>query len=50
MTELERLQKNVVDTLATYEDAYIPYARAEDNWAYAEQELREYLKEQDNAK
>mgnify|MGYP003648936989 CR=1 FL=1 len=50
MTELERLEKAVVDALAAYEDAYIPYATAEDNWAYAEQELREYLKEQDNAK
>ena len=48
MNELERLQKNVVDTLATYVDAHIAYARAEDNWQCTQQELREYLKEQDN--
>ena len=46
MSELIRLEKAVVDADAAYYDAYIPYATAEDNWAYAEQELREYLKEQ----
>ena len=48
MSKLEQLEKAFGNALATYEDAYIPYATDEDNWAYAEQELREHLKEQDN--
>ena len=48
MTELERLQKAVVDTEAAYYDADAALYAAEDAQARARLELGDYLKEQDN--
>ena len=62
MSELERLQKNVVETKAAYEAAYAAWdawdswydacadcAAWRGAWEKAELELSDYLKEQDNA-
>ena len=48
MTELERLEKAVVDAAPAYADAADAYAVAEAAFIKVRKELKDYLKEQDN--
>ena len=51
MSKLERLEKEVVGTKDSFDDAYAAEAAAWDAWDEAKLELARYLKEQqDNAK